>query len=343
MKINVVRLDFWLNKVFDESLSKDPAINLKVCKEVDADDVNLECFKKANIYHIHAARDEVPVQWHVTDKLLEQCPDLICVSTSGAGYDPVDIDACTARGILVVNQSGGNSDSVAEHTLSLILDIKHRVTESDRVMRAHQCGAREDLMGNEIRGLTLGLVGLGQIGKRVALLAKAFGMKVITYDPYLNVDEIQKRGAQSVSFEELIAQSDIVSLHCPRNAQTLNMFDAKVFSAMKAGSAFISTARGGVHNEADLYAALKSNRLSGAGLDVWAVEPPEKDNLLLTLPNVVATYHTGGVTHEARYNGAKMAADQIQGLVRGEHAPRMINPEVWPLVEEKLQKILAIA
>lgn len=343
MTINVVRLDFWLNKVFDEAISKDPAIDFHVCKESDSDAINLEFFKKANIYHIHAARDEVPAQWHVTEELLTQCPDLICVSTSGAGYDPVDVDACTRHGVLVVNQSGGNSDSVAEHTLALILDVKHRITESDRVMRAHQCGAREDLMGNEIRGLTLGLVGIGQIGKRVAVLAKAFGMKVIAYDPYLNVEEIQKRGATSVSFEELIAQSDIVSLHCPRNAQTLNMFNAKTFSAMKTGSAFVSTARGGIHNEADLYAALKSNKLSGAGLDVWAVEPPEQDNLLLTLPNVVATYHTGGVTHEARFNGAKMAADQIQGFVRGERAPRMINAEVWPLVEEKLHKLLATA
>jgi D-3-phosphoglycerate dehydrogenase len=198
-------------------------------------------------------------------------------------------------------------------------------------------------MGNEIRGLTLGLVGIGQIGRRVALLAKAFGMNVIAYDPYVNTEEVKARGATPVSFEGLLSQSDIISVHCPRNAQTLNMFNAKTFSGMKSGAAFISTARGGIHNEVDLYEALKSGKLSGAGLDVWAVEPPEKDNLLLTLPNVVATYHTGGVTHEARFNGAKMAADQIQGLVRGERAPRMINPEVWPLVEEKLHKLLAIA
>lgn len=343
MTINVFRLDFWLNKVFDETISKDPAITLKVCKQSDPDSINLEFFKTANIYHIHAARDEVPTQWHVTDKLLEKCPDLICVSTSGAGYDPVDVDACTRHGVLVVNQSGGNADSVAEHAVSLMLDVKHRITESDRVMRANQCGAREDLMGNEIRGLTLGLVGVGRIGGKVAQLAKAFGMKVIAYDPYLNKEQIEQRGALPVSFDDLIAQSDIVSLHCPRNAETLDLFNAKVFSAMNTGAAFISTARGGIHNETDLYEALKNGKLSGAGLDVWAVEPPEKNNLLLTLPNVVATYHTGGVTHEARYNGAKMAADQIQGLVRGERAPRMINPEVWPLVEEKLHKLLAIA
>lgn len=343
MAMNVFRLDFWLNKVFDENLSKDPAINLKVCKQADTDEVNLGFFKIANIYHIHAARDEVPPQWHVTEELLSKCPDLICVSTSGAGYDPVDVDACTKNGVLVVNQSGGNSDSVAEHTLSLILDVKHRITESDRVMRAHQCGAREDLMGNEVRGLTLGLVGIGQIGRRVALLAKAFGMNVIAYDPYVNDGGIKNRGAKPVSFDELLTQADIISLHCPRNSQTLNLFNAKVFAAMKTGATLISTARGGIHNEADLHDALKNKKLSGAGLDVWAIEPPEIDNLLLTLPNVVATYHTGGVTHEARYNGAKMAADQIQGLVRGEQPLRMINPEVWPLVEEKLHKLLAVA
>jgi D-3-phosphoglycerate dehydrogenase / 2-oxoglutarate reductase len=343
MAINVFRLDFWLNKIFDETMSTDPAIALKVGKHSDPDQVTLDYLKSANIYHIHAARDEVPTQWHVTGELLDQCPDLICISTSGAGYDPVDVDACTKRGILVVNQSGGNADSVAEHALSLMLDVKHRITESDRVMRAHQCGAREDLMGNEIRGLTLGLVGIGQIGAKVAALAKAFGMQVIAYDPYLSMDEVGLRGASQVTFDELLANSDIISLHCPRNAETLNLFDDKAFACMKKGSTFISTARGGIHNERDLYNALKSGKLSGSGLDVWAVEPPEKNNLLLTLPNVVATYHTAGVTHEARYNGAKLAADQIQGFVRGEKPPRMINPEVWPLVKEKLHKLSVVA
>ena len=328
--------------VFDEQLSKAPDINLTVCKQTDSDEKNLEKFKSAHIYHILAARDEVPPQWHVTDDLLNQCKNLICISTSGAGYDPVDVEACTRHGVLVVNQSGGNADSVAEHAISLMLDIKHRIAESDRIMRAGKCGAREELMGNQLRGLTLGLVGIGEIGKRVANLAKAFGMRVLAYDPFVNPDEIKKRNAEPCTFDELLAQSDIVSLHCPRNAETMNLFSTPVLEKMKNGATFISTARGGIHNEDDLYAALKNGKLSGAGLDVWTVEPPSKDNSLLSLPNVVATYHTGGVTHEARYNGAKMAADQIEEMANGKRAPRIINPDVLPVFERRLGELINV-
>lgn len=339
MKTKVVRFNFWLNPAFDAQLSKAANIDLSVMKHEDSDEKNMAVFNKAHVYHILAARDEVPSQWWVTEELLSKSPNLLCVSSSGAGFDPVDVQACNKHGVLVVNQSGCNADSVAEHAIGLMLSVKHRIAESDRVMRANAYTTREDLMGNEIRGLTMGIIGLGNIGRRTAVFAKAFGMEVLAYDPGLSNEEIINRGAKPVTHEELLARSDVVSIHCPRNPQTLNYFGASQFRAMKPGSVFISTARGGIHDEKALYEALRDKHLSGAGLDVWSVEPPAPDNPLLSLPNVTCTYHTAGVTHEARRNAAVMGADQIEALVRGEKPPRLVNPEAWPAYLERKKRI----
>ncbi len=338
-KKKVVRFDFWLNPAFNAHMDALEDIEHVVCSHDDQDQENLAAFQDAHVYHICAARDEVPAQWWVTEELLKQAPSLLCASSSGAGYDPIDVEACTRQGVLVVNQSGCNADSVAEHALGLILSVKHRIAESDRVMRAAAYTTREDLMGNEIRGLTVGLLGLGNIGRRVAHLAKAFGMTVLACDPYLTAEEISRRGATSVSLDELLARSDVFSVHCPRTPETLNLLDATRFGAMKPGAVFISTARGGIHDETALYEALRDKQLSGAGLDVWTVEPPARDNPLLSLPNVTATYHTAGVTHEARRNAAVMAAQQIEAVLRGDSAPRVVNPEVLPLFRERYNQL----
>jgi D-3-phosphoglycerate dehydrogenase len=266
-------------------------------------------------------------------------PHLLCASTSGAGYDPVDVEACNRHGVLVVNQSGCNANSVAEHAMGMLLSVKHRITESDRVMRANAYTTREDLMGNDIRGSTIGIVGVGNIGTRMAELAKGFDMTVLGYDPYLSDEEIKRRGATPVSFEDLLARSDVVTVHCPRTPETLNWIGAKEFRAMKKGAVFIATARGGIHDEQALYEALRDKHLSGAGLDVWSVEPPAPDNPLLSLPNVTATYHTAGVKHEARGNAAAMGAAQIEVILRGECPPRLVNPEVFPVFMERYKKM----
>jgi D-3-phosphoglycerate dehydrogenase / 2-oxoglutarate reductase len=281
----------------------------------------------------------VPSQWLVDEALLSKMPNLLCASTSGAGYDPVDVEACNRHGVLVVNQSGCNANSVAEHAIGMLLSVKHRITESDRVMRANAYTTREDLMGNDIRGSTIGIVGVGNIGTRMAELAKGFDMTVLGYDPYLTDEEIKRRGATPVSFEDLLARSDVVTVHCPRTPETLNWIGEKEFRAMKKGTVFIATARGGIHDEQALYEALRDKHLSGAGLDVWSVEPPAPDNPLLSLPNVTATYHTAGVKHEARGNAAAMGAAQIEVILRGERPPRLVNPEVLPVFFERYKKM----
>jgi D-3-phosphoglycerate dehydrogenase / 2-oxoglutarate reductase len=341
MPFNVLRFDFWSDKIFEQTMLADSNVNYLFRKHADGDAENLKQFSSAHFYHICAARDEVPKQWHVTDALLAKANSLLCVTTSGAGYDPVDVEACTRHGVLVVNQGGCNADSVAEHALGLMLAVKHRITESDRVLRAGTSTNREALMGREIRGLCLGIVGFGHVGKRVARLARAFGMKLIACDPYVRSDVMEAEQVERVSFETLIAQSDIVTVHCPRNDETINLFNASTYAAMKPGAIFITTARGGIHNESELFTALTQGPLAGAGLDVWAVEPPSRENPLMGLDNVVATYHTAGVTHEARRNAARMAAEHIQMMMRGEKPLSVVNPEVWPTFLEK--RLAAIA
>jgi D-3-phosphoglycerate dehydrogenase len=282
----------------------------------------------------------MPQEGFVSADLIAQCPQLLCVSSTGAGYDTVDVAASTAAGIAVVNQAGGNADSVAEHTLALMLSVSRRMVESDRRMRREQGFTREDVMGHEIRGKTVGLVGMGHIGTRVAKLAQAFGMQVLAVDPFLSAEDIQKRGARSVRFSELLAQSDVVSLHCPRDASTLKMMNADTFAQMKPGALFINTARGGLHDEAALTQALTSGHLAGAGLDVWDQEPPPLDHPLLAMDNVFATFHTAGVTHEARRNVAVIGAEQILQLLAGERPPRLVNPEVWGAFEKRRAALL---
>jgi D-3-phosphoglycerate dehydrogenase len=329
MKTNVLRLDVWTDPCFDEILRADPDIDLSVMKTAGPVTANWAMLAETDIYHVSAAKDEVPLQWQVTPELIGRCPRLKVVSSSGAGYDTVDVRTCTEAGILVVNQAGGNANSVAEHTFALMLALMRRIVESDSRLKADRGFIREDLMGHELAGKVLGIVGIGHIGTRVAQLGASFGMHVVACDPYLDEDTIRARGATPTSLEELLASSDVVSLHCPRNPETAGMFGRRAFQRMKRGALFISTARGGIHDEAALCAALEAGHLGGAGLDVWVVEPPPQNHPLLALPNVVSTYHTAGVTHEARRNVATIAARQIVDICAGRTPPRMINPEVY--------------
>ena len=340
MKKRVVRSDLWINPVFDERLAQEQDIDFQIFPVRGDRDLALKLLSQAHVYQVSAAKDELPQEWFVSAGLIAQCPQLLCVSSTGAGYDTVDVAACTAAGIAVVNQAGGNADSVAEHTLALMLSVSRRMVESDRRMRREQGFTREDVMGHEIRGKTMGLVGMGHIGTRVARLAQAFGMQVIAVDPFLSADEIHKRGARSVLFSELLAQSDVVSLHCPRDATTLKMMNADTFAQMKPGALFINTARGGLHDEVALTQALTSGHLAGAGLDVWDQEPPPLDHPLLAMDNVFATFHTAGVTHEARRNVAVIGAEQILQLLAGERPPRLVNPEVWGAFEKRRAALL---
>jgi D-3-phosphoglycerate dehydrogenase len=282
-------------------------------------------------YHIRSARDEIPQTYHVTSELLERCPQLLAVSANGSGYDPIDLAACTAAGVIAVNQACGNKEAVAEHTLGMMLALAKRIVESDRALRRDRDWHRNDYIGHDIYGKTAGIIGLGNIGRRVAQLCNSlFQMKVLAYDPYLAADDFRQHGVEAVAFEQLLQAADFVLVHCPRTAETMTMMGAEQFAQMKPEAYFITTARGGIHDETALYEALIAGRIAGAGLDVWDSEPPALDHPLLQLDNVIVSPHTAGVTHEARRQVAIDGAEQWRTIARGEYPPRLLNPEVWP-------------
>ena len=332
----IARANLWHHAIFAVEMGAHPGLELETFDRNDFAQA-WSALADADIYQITSARDELPPSLHARSDLLDRCPRLLCVSTGGAGFDTVDVQACNRAGVLVVHQAGSNAQSVAEAAIGLMIDLTHRLTLCDRRMRHDRDFVREDFMGQEITGATLGIVGLGNVGRRVSRLAAAFDMKVLACDPFLDSKEIEVRGAQAVSFSELLQRADIITVHCPRDTTTIGLFDAKAFSAMKPGAYFLNTARGGIHMQNALLAALESGQIAGAGLDVWDVEPPALDDSLLQHPRVIATYHCAGVTEQSRRRMAQWAADQLIGmLLRGETPPRMINPELWPSVKAKI-------
>ena len=288
-----------------------------------------------------ATRSELPAEFAADAAFLARCPALLAVSTQGSGSDTVDLDACTAAGVIVVNQAGGNKEAVVEHAMGMMLCLTKRIFEADRATRTSSGVDRHALMGHDLYGRTLGIVGLGNTGTRLAGIAKAaFSMQVIAFDPFIAPAQFAERGAEAVDFATLLARSDFVSVHCPRNASSEGMFDAAAFRAMRPHAYFVTTARGGIHDERALADALAAGELAGAGLDVWDPEPPALDHPLLALPNVIVSPHTAGVTHEARTNMALGTVEQIDDIVRGRRPPRLLNPQAWDAYAERFERIL---
>jgi len=300
-----------------------------------------ETLKTAHAWQCVPARDEVPRPLLVGPEFLERAPELLVVSSGGAGFDTFDIPACTEAGVLVVNQSGGNAEAVAEHALGMILTLLKRIPEADRALRRGWTGARTDFMGRDLLGKTVGIIGLGHIGRRLAQICRhAFNCEVLAYDPYLTLQDFAERDAVSVSLPDLLARADVVSVHTPLTEETRGMVNGSVYENMKERAIFVQTARGSIHEELSLFDALNSGHLAGAGLDVWEVEPPVAAHPLLSLDTVISSPHTAGVSKDSRERMAQYAATQLIGLLRGEDPVRPINPEVLPRYRERFSSIL---
>ncbi len=329
------------NEAFKEVVARRADVDLTRMVYAGPEADNWKQLAQTHVYQVTAARDDLPRQYFAEADLLSRCPNLLAVSSNGAGYDTVDADACTAAGVLVVNQTGGNKEAVAEHVLGLMLCLCKRIMETDRYMR-HTGGInRNAYMGTEIQGKTIGIVGLGNVGSRVAQICRAaFDMRVLAYDPYLTAEQCRERGAEKSALHDLMRQADYVSINCPRNKETLDLIDERCYGLMKPTAFFITTARGGIHNEAALAKALSEKRIAGAGLDVWDVEPPKPDDPLMKFENVVASPHTAGVTYESRWKMATFAAEQAIQILDGERPPRLINPEVWPAYARRFEAIM---
>jgi D-3-phosphoglycerate dehydrogenase len=327
------------NEIYVDILRARPDVRLDRLENETAEEIFGPILSAAHAYQIGAARDELARHFHVDGALLRRAPNLLIVSSNGAGYDPVDVEACTEAGVLVVNQSGGNAHSVAEHALGMLLTLSKRIIEADRALRRDSNVNRNALMGIEAQGKTIGIVGLGHVGRRIAELCKGLlGMKVLAYDPYLTAEEMAARGGEKVELDELLHRSDYVSINCPLTKESRGMIGAREFALMQPHAYFITTARGFIHDEAALLEALREKRIAGAGLDVWSKEPPPADHPLLQFDNVLASPHTAGVTREARINMGRIAAEQLLEALDGKRPPRIINPEVWPDYAKRFER-----
>ena len=294
----------------------------------------------SHVFCISSTRQEIPEQYRANAALIARCPDLLVVSTSGAGYDSVDVAACTKAGVLVVNQAGMNAQSVAEHAVAMMLSLAKNIPQTDRSLRTERGVKREGFKGWNSHKRTVGIVGIGHVGRRMAFICgKGLEMRVLAYDPYLSAGEIAARGATKVDLATLLAESRVLSIHCPLNDETRGMIGERELAAMQPGSYVVTTARGGIVDEAALAAALKSGHIAGAGVDVWVDEPPPLDHPLLAFSNLIATYHTAGITHDARNIAPEWNARQLEGILRGECPPRLINPEAWTLFAQRFERI----
>lgn len=262
---------------------------------------------------------------------MDRAPRLRVIARTGIGYDNVDLVEATARHIVVCNVPDGPTRSTAEHTLTLLLALAKDVKRIERRLAE---GQRVDYFqthrGIEVHGRILGLVGLGRIGRQVARLAGAMGMRVLGYDPYLPAETIAGLGVTAVpSLEALLHQADFVSLHLPLTAQTRYLLNAERLQHMKPGSYLVNCARGGLVDEQALLQALDSGRLQGAGLDVFEQEPPPPTHPLLNRDDVIATPHIATATDAAKRALWTSAITQALQVLQNELPPHAVNPEAW--------------
>ena len=241
----------------------------------------------------------------MTADLLAMAPRLRAIARTGVGYDLIDLAAASSHRVAVTITPGTNQESVAEQTLALILALARRIVPNDRVIHV---GGWDRTLVAPVRGMTLGLIGMGRIGRAVAMRAQAFRMRVVAFDTMLDADFDRQHGIERMPVDELLACSDMVSLHLPLTDATRGMVDRQFLARMRPGSYLINTSRGGLVVETDLRDALASGHLAGAGLDVLNHEPPEPGNPLLGLPNVVISPHIAGTDLRSMADMAEMAA-----------------------------------
>ena len=262
----------------------------------------------------------------VTEDVLAAAPRLRVVGRAGAGVDNIDVDAATRRGIVVMNAPGENTISAAEHTLSMLLSLARRIPAADRSMRAGRWEHGTTFMGVELYAKTLGVLGVGKVGREVASRARAFGMEVVGFDPVLTPEVAARLGVQILPLAEVLARADFLTLHLPLTAETRHLIGREQLLRCRRGLRIINVARGGIVDEAALIEALESGQVAGAALDVFEHEPPS-GSPLLRLDSVVLTPHLGGSTREAQEKVAARIAEQIAAYLRDGTVANAVNVE----------------
>ncbi len=267
----------------------------------------------------------------ITADAIKLAPKLKVIAKHGVGCDNIDVEAATSHRVAVVNTPKANAVSVAEHILSLMLCLANRICQANADLKAGRFRQREDYTGVELKGKTLGVVGLGRIGTEVARKCRSgFNMNVLAYDPLVSAETFELTGYRRANrMGELLEEADFVVLCVPLTQDTASMIGTRELSWMKQTSYLINTSRGGLIDEAALYSALSERRIAGAGMDVFVQEPPTPENRLLSLDNFIATPHVAGGTTEAMQRMATDLAEEIVRVLTGERPRYAVNPEVF--------------
>lgn len=281
-------------------------------------------------------------QTKVTADVLERAEHLKVIGRAGIGLDNVDVEAATRRGVMVVNAPQSNIVSAAEHTWALLLAQARNVPQAHAALKAGRWD-RTRFQGVELHGKTLGVVGLGRIGSMVAHRALAFGMRVVAFDPYVSRDRARQLGVDLVpSLEALLVQADFLTIHLPRTAETEGLIGRREFDLMKEGVRIVNTSRGGIVDERALVECLRNERVAGAALDVFSLEPPPPAHPLLAFDHVVVTPHLGASTVEAQDKTGTTIAEMVRLALRGEFVPYAVNVSAGE-VSDQVRRFLPLA
>ncbi|SMB87450.1 D-3-phosphoglycerate dehydrogenase [Desulfonispora thiosulfatigenes DSM 11270] len=259
----------------------------------------------------------------ITKAIIDSATNLKVIGRAGVGVDNIDLDAATLKGIVVVNAPDGNTIAATEHTIGMMLALARNIPQAYFKLQ-EKVWDRKAFTGVELRNKTLGVVGLGKIGRQVAQRAKAFQMNVVGYDPYVNKERSVELDIEVMDLKELFAASDFITVHLPKTEETMGMINAETIAMMKDGVRILNCARGGIIDEPALYDAIKAGKVKGAAIDVFLKEPAI-DNPLLELPEVIATPHLGASTEEAQFSVAKDVAEEVLKVLKGEPVKNAVN------------------
>ncbi|GHD46300.1 D-3-phosphoglycerate dehydrogenase [Thalassobaculum fulvum] len=298
------------------------------------DDVEFEVltdYSEANVLrHIEGVHGIAVRVAPVTRRIIEASGCLEVVSRHGVGYDAVDVAACTDNGVRLTIAPRANAPSVAEQAMMFLLVLAKQLTAFDPLVRRGDWARRGEHQAIDLEGRTLLVVGLGRIGSRVVRRARAFDMRVLGYDPYIDQDAIRTMGAEPVAdFRAVLSEVDAVTVHCPRNAETIGIVGAAELAALRKGALVVNCARGGLVDEAALLAAVRSGQIAGAGMDVFDVEPPAPDHPFFQEPRILMTPHSAGASLEALKRSAYQTIENILATFDGTLDPAVVvNKEV---------------
>jgi D-3-phosphoglycerate dehydrogenase / 2-oxoglutarate reductase len=319
-------------------------VGIDIISQVAQVDVNTG-LPEAELIKIIPQYDALMVrsQTKVTKSIIEAGTQLKIIGRAGVGVDNIDVPAATRQGIVVVNSPEGNTIAAAEHALAMMMAISRHIPDANESVKASKW-ERSKFVGTEVYKKTLGVVGLGKIGSHVASVAKAMGMKLLAFDPFISQERAEQLGCRLVDLDFLFRESDYITLHIPKTPETANLINAESLAKMKPTTRIINCARGGVIDENALYEALKNGTIAGAALDVFANEPLGESKLRELGDKVILTPHLGASTAEAQVNVALDVAEQIRDVLIGLPARSAVNiPGLNPDVMEKLRPYLQLA